>query len=236
MRVSCPSCGRTIPARDVNLDRSVANCTECDEVFWVRAPRPGPPRPEVRKPSDVTVRTAEPLPGLDSGAYRSPADTLQQRPLVLRYGLLRMPKVGAAGAARLWGFPAIALLVAALIQPSPAPFIMVLFLAGFVLAQLLNTTEVRVDREAIRVITRPLPWPRGVTVQTETVRRVFARTSPRDPTDRQWQLVAEMDDGKRVCLLPRLPTRDHAMFMERAIEEHLGLGDDPPADADPVRG
>lgn len=263
MRVTCPSCGNGVPAKDVNLDRMVAKCTRCDEVFWLeRTPQSdrggksdeGPLRAQkkVPRPSDITVVGPEDTASATPAAYRVPSRAGAHDALVLRRRWFRPIALFYLLFVAVWdGFLVVwysAVLFGArstdagpiLLLPLLFPILHVaagVWLTYYTASLFLNRTEIRADRLAIRVEHRPLPWRGNLALPTERVRQLFTRPSPGfgqafgvNQRGRGWELMADTVDDQVVKVLGNLPTRDHAVFLERAIEDHLGLEDDPSRD------
>jgi hypothetical protein len=100
-----------------------------------------------------------------------------------------------------------------------------LFLAYACLAALLNTTELEVTSDILRVTTGPLPWHRGVRMTTAEIRNVIFRefASKGYSTTYEVNAVTAGDEEKR--LVGRLMQYEVVVFYVREIRSFLGLPD-----------
>lgn len=99
-----------------------------------------------------------------------------------------------------------------------------------------NRTRIHVDGEALSVVHGPFPmfgtkdWrvPRG------DVEQLFVQTvshrGARGGSQLEHRLCAALADGRRITLVPGVERIAQALFLERKLEAHLGITDDPQHD------
>ena len=106
------------------------------------------------------------------------------------------------------------------------------FLTYKTLADLLNTTTLRVDSSRVSVSHGPIPW-RGVSIESTEVRQIFVRQVwQRGKRGSSWSTfgLAVVDtSGAAIDLLSNLGSMEEAKYIEQAIERHLAIEDDPSA-------
>ncbi len=114
------------------------------------------------------------------------------------------------------------------IQALPAIFgVVALIFAFVVIRRLVNTTQIEVTPERLRISHGPLPWQRPVEVSSATIRRIEVRPS-------RWRydgaevihhhLWVVHNDGKETCLLERDATAEQSSFLCEEIQRVLGAG------------
>lgn len=113
----------------------------------------------------------------------------------------------------------------------------VTFVAGVnyvVLAELFNRTTIRVADGWLTIRHGPVPWPGAVDVAVSDLRQLYLRRHYRGSKrgeSHTWEVHAETTDEASVELVRRLRDPAQAEYLEWAIEEHLGIEDDPQAHA-----
>ncbi len=253
MQVACTTCGRTIPATDVNIERLVARCTGCDSVFDISA-QFGPPaeprgvraRAPVPLPSSLTIvdRGLSPAPhGAGGTAYRGAAATapfeLTRR--WFRPAVLVMVVFCVAWDGFLVFWYSAALLGAT--QPHKVGsglWLMFLFPIGHVavgvgltystLATLVNRTRIAVNGPLLTVDHGPIPWRGNWRIPVEDLEQIYCQEltrTNRNSSSTTFNVVALLKSGTTLKLLTALPEADQALYIEQAIESHLGIEDVP---------
>jgi len=230
VKVSCKSCGATVPAENLNLDRMVAKCGACHAVFSFAIDGQQPPSrdPEQRDRGDV------PRP-----------ETLQ----IERFGgELTITR-------RWWSTPAVVILTIFTIiwngiswggfvmvledMPPAALFIALFLLIGllmgyFTLCLMLNSTVITVGRELV-IRHGPLPVPGNRRLAASDLDQLYVTEhvstsrsdSGRRTTQVSYQLRARLQDGSGVKLLRAVTEAEEALYLEQLIEEELGIVDEP---------
>jgi hypothetical protein len=94
-------------------------------------------------------------------------------------------------------------------------------------AMFLNRTVIRAEGGSLSVRHGPLPWRQGPTIPSSGIAQVFTREDrpKQDSGSPTYSVHAVRRDGTRVRLLGTVPSADHALFLEQAVERHLKIAD-----------
>lgn len=229
MKLVCKACGAAIQAGDVNLERAMARCRACDEVFGfadqlpdARDPRLGGralPRAEVALPKGFT---------LDEAA-----------------GQLRLVRRWFSGKAFFFLFfsvfwnGVVGVFVGAIIAGAiPLPVLAFLSLhlavgvgmAYFTLCSFLNRTAVLLEGDRLKVVHAPLPWPGARNLAAADLDQLYCReqvTRGKNGTTVTYEVHAALRGGGTVRLLSGLESPEQALFVEQQLEARLGIRDRP---------
>jgi len=244
MQVACPNCAREVPFEDVNVTAMTARCTTCREVFAfanaeatpaaeeaeVAAVRAVPPRPD-----RVTVEGAideTPIPT----DYRSYGGR-RAAPLKLRWRWFTPTGLFMLFFAVAWNSFLVTFYRA--MAGGDAPLFAWLFPLGHVavgiavtktaLANLLNHTAISVDAESLIATSGPVrwPWQKPVVVPISELRQLSILEKRGSKGSLSYGVVAHLEDGTSRILVDGLNDSHVATFVERAVEQHLGLPDEP---------
>ena len=231
----CPSCDAPLDANGLDLRRGIAACDHCGAVtrlddFAPATDRPSPAvRPAVTRPEKFTV---DEHGGVLAVRWRwwSPIYIWMAFFCVLWDGFLLFwysaaifgPNLGNGGFD--WFF-----VIFPLGHVAAGVWITYTTLCGWV-----NRTTLLVDRDLLRVRHEPLPWPGSrdhdpSDFRTLFVREQHSRSSSGRSSGPTYDLLALRGDGGEVKLLTGLDAREKALFLERTIEDHLGLRHEPVA-------
>lgn len=106
-------------------------------------------------------------------------------------------------------------------------------LTYFTLAVFLNRTTIRVEGGTLTVRHVPVPVPGAQTLSTDDLEQIYCRVAHRagrhpGPTLR-YEVVALTRKGGTVKILSGLENEEQALFIEQAVERHLGIEDRPVA-------
>jgi hypothetical protein len=93
-----------------------------------------------------------------------------------------------------------------------------------------NRTTIWVDAKGIAIHSGPVPWPGNLEVAAESldqlhVKVVLSRRTEGVPVG--YLLHAVLKDGRDITLPVSLSTKEQARFIEREIENYLGIADKP---------
>jgi hypothetical protein len=230
MKLSCPGCGKPIPAENMNLDRAIAKCIGCDAVFSFADKLDGGAAIEARR-----QRPEAPLPrGITVDAWGSDL-TITRRwfsPalfflvffclfwngfLVVWYSMLFFGPLHEEGAAVL---PFLLF---------PLLFVAIgVFLTYFTICGFINRTVIRAGSGQLSVRHGPLPWPGNVSLFTNDVHQLYCTEDVhrgRNTTSVTYRLNLLTRDDRKIKLISGLNDADQGIFMEQKIEEHLGIKD-----------
>ncbi len=239
MTLQCPACGAAIPPSGINIDRLVAACASCAEVFPFE-PKRGRKRrtvASVPRPASSTV-SGDVAPGHTEPAYRERAARSAPGTLTLRRRWFSAQTIFLLFFAILWdGF--LVFWYATALESADALMLAFPLLhvaaGGLVtygaLTGLFNHSEITVGAETLSVRHGPLPWPGNVVVPTSELRQLFVRqrvSRGENGTSTTYALCADIG-GVTKDLLRSLTSQDEARYLEQTIEAHLSIEDDPTA-------
>ncbi len=136
------------------------------------------------------------------------------------------------------GFPRLLSLV-------PLAFLIIGLVGGYMaLAGVVNKTVIRLGRR-LSIRHGPLPWPGNRTIDAARIRQLYVVRRERyrwhrihdhrhdlhtlrEPVLVTWfALRAVLDDGTSLTLIDRIDDEEEAAWLERAIEQRLGIADQP---------
>ncbi len=217
--ITCQGCRRRIRREHISLETRIAKCLQCDAVF--RIVEALPPR------LALAGNREESLHGV-SLRERSNSLTFAVRWFSLKRMLLLAIPLCVEGSLILAG--------EAVDQYLFAPIFVYLFSATICLASLygmvctlFNTTRVRVTDRYLKITHSPLPWAAQLELEADNIKQlyvppVFTKHSKASRAY-QYSVWALTSDGRRVRLLGSLRDRCQARFLERQIEDFLGIVD-----------
>lgn len=227
IHVECRSCGTSVPAADINIEKLVAKCSRCHAVFGIHldgsasAPRGGV---KIAPPKNVTVEN-------QGGEF-----------VILRRWRGWGAVIFLTIFAMIWNGICWPFFVAMLME-GPwfiAAFLSIFCLVGLAvaystLAMLLNSTEIRVGSRDLAVKHGPVPVPGGVEVQSGDIEQLWVEQSISHSrsnnghvnTHVTYSVLLRKKDGTREVLLKSAGSSEFALFVEQEIEEHLGIENRP---------
>ena len=227
----CPSCETPFHADRVDLRRGIAACDRCGSVTRLDdvAPADTPTaRPVVTRPTGFTV---EEHAGVLAVRWRwwSPMYIYMAFFCVLWDGFI------------LFWYSSV--VFGPNLKNGGGDWFFVLFPLGHVAAGMwmtyatlcgwVNRTTVAAGHGLLRVRHGPLPWPGSRDHDAAHLRTLFVREGEarQNGNAAAYDLLARTDDGGEVKLLGGLDAKEKALFLERTIEDHLGLTHEPVAGA-----
>lgn len=222
MKLNCPECGAEIPADNMNLDRMVAKCRECNAVFdfgdhfGVTNGSQSLSRMPVPRPADILIENT----GTDIRFTRrwfGPTYIFLALFAVFWNGFMAV-WFGIAIVSRLWPMALFGTLHAAI-----GLFVAYLALAGF-----LNSTVIRVGLGEIEVKHGPLPWFGNRRLETVSIAQLYSKevvSRSRRSTSVSHEVHLATRDGRHIKLLSGLESSEQALYLEQEIERYLGIKD-----------
>ncbi|MAF10059.1 hypothetical protein CMK11_06360 [Candidatus Poribacteria bacterium] len=220
VQIHCRSCGSEIAADDMNLERAIAKCAACNDVFGFSDPLEagGNERPPVPMPRNTRVE-------------REGAD------LVITWRWFKLLYLAAVVFAIVWNAGVMGLWRTALSpgtslvgRLSVLPFVAAgAFVAYVALTGLLNSTRLTANSDALTVRHGPIPAPGGRTIPTSDIEQLFCtervRRSRNANAVTTYRVRVTLKDRRTRTLLWALDDFDRALFIEEQIERHLGIED-----------
>ncbi len=225
----CPVCGSTIPGENVDLDLAIARCPTCRSVYDLmgrKAPPRAPadpvpaPRPKVALPSKFEV---------DDRGYDG---------MRVSWRWFSPKHIGALVFCIAWD--SFLLFWYGIALTADAPWIMIVFpiahvavgvgmtyatLAGFV-----NRTDVEVSRARLSIRHGPIPWLGNLDVSGRELTQLYSTEEinrGKNGTTTTYTLNAIDRSGVKRKLLKGLTEIEQVLWLEQALERHLGIEDRP---------
>lgn len=222
--IHCPQCSKPVPVSDINMERMVGRCLECNSLFdpssqlgqpsHFSAPRE---RPRVDKPKSISIT--------DWGSEF----TISRRWWGWHFLFLTVwCVIWDGGLAAFY----IGMLSKTPIQWGPLLFPTLHLIAGvcvtyYTIAGYINSTKVLVKHGRLMVTHGPLKWPGEVSLDARDVDQIFVVQKIGSKGQRSYELCSLMKDGTNIKLLSGLPQSEEAVFIEQTLEEHLKIEDRP---------
>jgi hypothetical protein len=223
MDIHCPRCGAEPRAADINLDRMVAKCYNCNAVYSIADQVPHnslatAPRMDVPLPENMTL---EQEPG---------GLVIRRRWFGWQYIFLLVFAIFWDGFLLIFIGIAFSFRVGAFALFPSIHVLVGIFITYTAIAGLVNMTTIHVGYEGVRVRHGPLPWRGNTQLATTDLRQVFCRervTRGRGSTSVYYDVYAIRADGSDTKVVSSLPNAEQALFLEQEIERYLGIKDQP---------
>ncbi len=223
MQLSCPQCGRSIPAEDINIHTAIAKCSACSAVFGFGDRVPGGQatgrKPVVELPARISIA--------QDGADL----VITRRWFSGSFVALLFFCLIWDGFLAFWYYGAFATNAPLLTKLFPVVHLAVgMGLSYFTVAGFVNRTLLRVGVGQIQVRHVPLPWPGNKILLRDSVEQLFSEeriSRSNNGTSCTYRVSAVLRGGARTKLVSGLPSPDQAVFIEQQIESYLGIEDRP---------
>lgn len=232
MELHCPSCGLPFKADDVDFKLKAARCRHCDRAFALDALVDNKDATPVA-PEDIhkSAEPEKPAKVHEDSGYDG---------LTLSYRWFQPGGVGLLIFSVFWdGFLVVWY---ALCFMSQAPLVMFIFpilhvLVGLAigyasLTMLVNFTKIRVNGDRLTVWSGPIPTGGSKDVSTSGIKQLFVhRKTPATSSEGRTAHVGSFDlhmqnaDGSTTWLIKSIPDYAIAAYLERRIENYLGIKD-----------
>lgn len=218
----CPSCGSEVDDEHASPELGMAQCPSCENVFEL-GESPERPESEPSRAKDLTLAMPEGIELTETSDALAMTYTWSRVHgvmlgvfSVLWWGFLSFWYARAMGSGNL------IMLLFPLIHVSMGVGVAYTALAHFV-----NKSTVLVNPGVLAIEIGPLPWPGTRKLPTQQLRQLYVKKvvhRNKNGTTITYDLRAETTKGD-VKLLGGFPQVVHAKFMERAIEDKLGIVD-----------
>ena len=219
--LSCPKCNHFISGKDINIEKTIAKCEECQHVFsYEHDAESKRLKPAAFIPDGVEVLKLR--SELDIRLRWADTTTKGGRWFMLFFtafwNLIVLPFAVGAIVSGAWG---ILLFLSAHLSVG-------LGLMWHLATIYLNQTSISVTKQKIRIRTLPLRslfW-KSREIKTDEIRQLYVTryvqsTSNGEP-NHAYALYAIMDDGEKVSLI-RGMNRETQVYVEQQIEGYLGI-------------
>lgn len=215
--LSCKNCDTHISAKDININKAIAKCPECDHVFsFEQDLNVHLHKPEVMMPKNIEV--------------------LELRSELNLYRKWWGPKfIGIAFFALFWnGFMVVWFSMAIATGAYPmALFGTIHAIAGlgmiyWVIAGTFNTTEVRTTKNRFYIKHGPIPWRGNREIEVSNISQFFTKMHIQrndNSTTYSYELHAVLNDGKQIKILGQMDKPEEALYLEQELERFLDIPD-----------
>lgn len=236
--LECGRCGAPFREADIDARERVATCRFCGAVTPL-PPEPEPPVPAAR-------RDATPLPAARGKVPRPDSIGLDQTSEGLRltyrwfspvFFFLLFFCIAWDSFLVFWYWMGLQ----GMAQAGPMAIIMLVFpiahvavgigLTYFTIAGFLNRTWIDVTRDSLSVRHGPVPWKGNKVLPVDNLDQLYCSVNAGDSSrnsQMQYCINALLKDGRKEKL-SALQSADEARFIERSVEEFLGLQHHPVA-------
>lgn len=218
--LDCRRCGAQITAENINLDTALAKCRQCHAVFGfadrLSGTRSAPPAMDVPLPEGLTMSER--------------ADTLRLERRWFRPSLFfqLLFCIGWDAFLVFWytNVPDNFLFVVfPLIHVAVGVGLTYATIAGF-----LNRTIIEAGARHLAIQHAPLPWRGNRRLPVGELQQLFCEEHVRRSdhgSTASYSLNAVLHNGRKLALVKGLPAADQALFLEHALEKHLGIANRP---------
>jgi hypothetical protein len=229
--VACPSCGSTLRDQDMSVQTLSARCPACHALVDLRGSVPAPAPAAADYGAQAVAREPIPVP-LPGGVHveeRGRDLTIVRRWFSWVYIFLLFFCVMWNG--MLVFFYSVIFAAGGPLVVKLFPLLHVaagVFITYFTIAGFLNRTTFRVERDHLTVRHGPVPWRGNLDVSTMMLEQLFCTeqvSRGRNGTTVRYGVEAVLKDGRHLKLATGLDAREQALFIEQAIEKHLGIQD-----------
>ncbi len=223
MRIKCKKCREDVDSKDVDLERNIAKCAQCGEVFncedqlsEVTSRQQTVNRPDMTTPKGFTIKQ-------DQGAL-----VITRRWFGAQFLFLTFFCIFWDGFLVVWYSIALSQHVW-IMAVFPVLHVLVgIGLTYYVLCGYLNRTIITVKRGSIDIIHVPLPAPGAVQITTAEIAQLYTKRKVyhgNDSYSETYEVRMKTYDQKDRKLMEGFYEQDQALFVEQQIERYLGIAD-----------
>lgn len=244
MKVICPSCSEAVPVEDVNVVKIVAKCRSCNSVFKFDdqlgpSPTPAPRLAKVPVPLPAGLTLVEGTESAPVGEDYRTAPGSRVRGLRITRRWFGPQHVFTAFFCIAWD--SFLVFWYGIAFKTHAPWLMFVFpiahlavgvgLTYSAIAGIFNKTVIEVRDGKLTVRHGPIPVWGNRTIPVEDVRQLYTEEIVGSKGAKSYTLQAILAQGPTVALAKDLKNPQQALFIERTVEEHLDIADEPVAGA-----
>lgn len=225
LQLHCPKCEHEIVSDDINIDRGLAKCKNCNNVFTFEQNLRSAPlrkRKEVLMPEEVEIDEYED----EMTIFYKWRKAKGISPFFIFFGLVwngfLIPFILAAIASGTWQI---------LLGISLHVMVGIGFLV-FILSRLMNTTYITVDDYELSIEHRPIAIPyfhKNQYYDVRAIEQLYAKKYVSHTTNgvpvHAYAVVAKFDNGEELEIIKGLKSKNKALFIEQEIEIFLGMKD-----------
>ena len=231
MALTCDKCGAAFRQGDLDLERGIATCLYCHAVSRLA----GVSDSDEDRPAATREKDRPPVPRPEGIAVVEDGRTLRITRRWFHPMLFFLLFFCIAWDSFLIFWYSMALGVGS----GPFSIIAVIFpvvhvavgvgLTYFTLAGFLNRTSIEAASGELTIRHGPIPWRGNRSIPVDDLDQLYSEErvsrGRQGATSTTYRLNAVLKDGRKLKLLSGLPEPDQALYLEQAIEEHLGIQD-----------
>jgi predicted Zn finger-like uncharacterized protein len=224
MQIQCPHCAAQIPAAQINLDRLLATCSQCNAVFSFADQVEGA---ETIQPVE---RIDVPMPkGFEVHKMGNRLE-ITRKWFSPKYIFLTFFTVFWDGFMVMWFGIAITkgvwpMAVFGLLHGGVGVWLLYTVLAGY-----LNKTVIAVSGRELSITHGPLPWRGNKHLKSSNITQVYCKERiqhGKHSTNYTYEVQAILRGGAHEKLLSGLDESEQALYLEQEIERFLEIEDRP---------
>ncbi len=220
--LDCRRCGTQIRSENIDLSTALAKCHQCHAVFGfadrLSGAKSKPPAMDMPLPEGLSVSEHAGMLRLERRWFRP----------FLFFALLFCiawdaflvfwyTQVGADGDVIAIVFP--------IAHVGAGVGLTYWTIAGFV-----NRTIIGASANYLTIRHQPLPWPGKRDIAVRDLQQLFCEehvSHSKNGTSVSYSLNAVLQSGRKLALVKHLAQADQALYLEHAIEKHLGIDNRP---------
>ncbi len=221
MSVTCDLCKNEIDAQNIDLEKKIAKCHECNRIFDCES--------QLQSSSKSFRRADIELP-------KSLKTQKEKDVLRLEYSWLSSQLIYLAPFCLGWDLTPIIWYQAGIIptdNPLALAYLVLHFISGllltyFVLAGFINKTKLYVVKNSLQVTDTPLGFFRNSTIKLNELEQLYSREKIHRGKKLFWssfEVFAILKNGNTVRLVSGLNKSEQALFIEQTVEDFLGIQD-----------
>jgi len=221
MKITCTSCRREIPARDIDIKTRVAKCDACNNIFDCSGQLPASggtiSRENIGIPKSIEINYIE--NGMQIvRRWFSPVVIFLTLFCCFWDGFMivwftiaiRQGELGMAAFGTIHGLVGVGL-------------------TYFVIAGYINKTYITISYDTLSIVHKPLPAPGSKTVKRSDLKQLYSKEKVhhnRNGTSYSYEVQAITHSGETLKILSGLSASEQALFIEQEIEKYLGIRDE----------
>jgi hypothetical protein len=210
MNLRCVNCGEPIPAKNINIQKTLALCDHCETVFDFsenvasKFSTQKPKNRKIKQPVDVLIN-----------------EDNEQLDLRFKWSLKIVPPTINI-LMGLWFLVGFIFPMLAVVNGNGETLGIGLLLGAFpsyyFISLLLNRTQLGLNDTVLSTASKPLPWFDGKNINVDLINTVSYKQSK--SFESYFDLTAQLHDGREINLIELIPY-EHAVFIAHEVNAYL---------------
>ncbi|MEM7179954.1 MAG: hypothetical protein AAF518_03505 [Spirochaetota bacterium] len=236
MKLNCPECGHPIVAEDINLSTVLAKCSNCHAVFSFAGDIQKKPVRTLSSSDEFFAshsysekeRPMVPLPKGIEFAQSPDGLTIQFRWFRWTYVFMAFFSLFWNGFMAVWMWITITQGIYAFSIFGCLHAGVGIYLAYNTITGFFNKTIIKANRQTLSIRHTPLPWPGKRDIDSQDLSQLYSKAAisrNRNSTSVSYQVHAIAKNNTHISLVKNLESSEQALYIEQAIENHLGIED-----------